>query len=51
MGGGTSEQQWLDILGIIKVQGDSLDKEYLSKWTFKLSLHKLLMKAFEESSN
>jgi len=51
MGGGTSERQWLDILGIIKVQGDTLDKKYLSKWTFKLSLHELLMKAFDESFN
>lgn len=29
MGNEVSERQWLDVLGVIKVQGDSLDKEYL----------------------
>ena len=28
-----SERQWLDILGIIKIQAKSIDKIYLEKWT------------------
>ena len=46
MGGKVSERQWLDILGVIKIQRDSLDKKYLKKWSIKLELIKLLEKAF-----
>ena len=46
MGGKVSERQWLDIIGVIKIQGDSLDKKYLKKWSIKLELIELLEKAF-----
>ena len=29
MGGFVSERQWLDIIGVVKVQADLLDKKYL----------------------
>ncbi len=46
MGDGVSEKQWLDIIGVIKIQGKSLDKKYLEKWAIKLKLIELLKKAF-----
>jgi len=49
MGGEVSDRQWLDVIGVIKVQGDSLDKNYLKDWSQKLQILKLLNKAFNES--
>jgi len=49
IGGGISEKQWGDILGVLKVQGTLLDKEYLFHWAEKLGLSKLLEKAFGEA--
>ena len=49
MGGEISERQWNDILGVIKVQGDLLDKEYLYHWAIELGVAELLKKAFRES--
>ena len=43
------ERQWLDITGVIKVQGDSLDKEYLLKWSEYLNVSRLLKDAFSEA--
>jgi hypothetical protein len=42
-----SERQWLDVIGVIKVQGDSLDKKYLKGWSKKLGLSSLLKEAFD----
>ena len=47
-GGCTSEHQWKDILGVIKVQGDLLDKEYLTNWAEQLEVSDLLKKAMIE---
>lgn len=49
MGNKTSERQWLDVTGVIKIQGDSLDKMYLKKWAIKLELTEMLKKAFIDS--
>ena len=49
MGGEVSDRQWLDVTGVIKVQGDSLDKNYLKEWSQKLKIFELLNKAFNES--
>jgi len=46
MGNKVSERQWLDVIGVIKIQGNSLDKIYLKKWAVKLKLIKLLKEAF-----
>jgi len=50
LGGGISERQWKDILGVIKVQGDLLDEEYLIKWSEELGVTDLLEKAILEGS-
>lgn len=44
-----SERQWLDILGVLKVQANSLDVYYLKKWAEELQIIDLLKKAFFES--
>lgn len=48
IGGFVSERQWLDTIGVIKVQGDLLDKKYLKSWSQKLGLSSLMQKAFDE---
>ena len=47
-GNRVSERQWLDILGVIKVQGKNLDTQYLIVWSKKLGLFSLLQKVFSE---
>jgi len=47
--GRVSERQWLDILGVIKVQGDSLERDYLIHWSSTLGVRDLLQRAFSES--
>lgn len=48
-GGRVSERQWLDITGVIKVQGDLLDKDYLKTWSAALRITGLLEKAFDDA--
>jgi hypothetical protein len=48
-GGRVSEHQWLDVLGVIKVQADSLDKGYLQHWSQDLGIFELLERAFAEA--
>ncbi len=43
-----SERQWNDILGVIKVQDDLLNKKYLFRWAKELDVDDLLEKAFNE---
>lgn len=47
LGGETSERQWTDVLGIVKEQGDRLDREYMSRWAGDLGVSDLLEKALE----
>jgi len=49
MGQRVSERQWLDVVGVIKVQGDLLDKKYLLNWSRRLNLIELVEKAFSEA--
>lgn len=46
--GGTSERQWGDVIGVLGVQGDALDYEYLTAWAKKLGLEELLDRAIAE---
>ena len=44
-GGGVSDRQWHDILGVIKIQADRLDHVYLQKWAEELGVSDLLRDA------
>jgi hypothetical protein len=48
-GGGVSEQQWKDVLGVLKVQGVKLDLEYLRNWASRLNLSDLLNRSFDDA--
>ena len=48
-GGQSSEKQWGDISGVLKVQKGYLDMEYLNHWARELDLLDLLKKAFTEA--
>ena len=48
-GGGVSEQQWKDILGVFKIQKDHLDVKYLQHWFSQLDVRYLLGKAFQDA--
>ncbi len=45
LGGGVSERQWYDVLGVLKVQRDLLDMKYLRFWASELGLVDLLERA------
>ncbi len=49
LGGGVSDRQWLDVLGILKLQTTNLDRDYLEKWSEQLGLNELLHQALEEA--
>jgi len=48
-GGGVSDRQWADVLGVLKVQGTALDRAYLREWAHKLGLTALLRKAEDQA--
>jgi hypothetical protein len=49
MGGGVSERQWGDVLGVLKVQGSRLDLDYLRHWAAEIGVAGLLEQALEEA--
>jgi hypothetical protein len=49
IGGETSDRQWADILGVMRVQAGRLDETYLEHWANELSLNDLLRKAREQA--
>ena len=49
LGGDVSDRQWNDVLGVLKVQKDSLDKKYLQHWASELKVQDLLEKAFQDA--
>lgn len=48
-GGGVSDQQWRDILGVLKVQGERLDLEFLRRMAAQLQVAELLDRALLQS--
>jgi hypothetical protein len=48
-GGETSDRQWRDILGIVRVQGSQLDRDYLAVNAPTLDVADLLKRALEAS--
>lgn len=48
-GGSISERQWNDVLGVLKVQGSSLELHYLHHWAATLGLTELLSRALADA--
>lgn len=48
-GGCVSDQQWRDLLGVIKVQAGALDRDYLVRWAGELGVTELLERALDEA--
>ena len=49
-GGGVSERQWRDVLGVMQVQSARLDHGYLRHWGAELGVTDLLEQALTEAS-
>lgn len=49
LGGEASEQQWRDVVGVLEVQADRLDPQYLDQWAANLGVADLLQRARQES--
>jgi hypothetical protein len=49
LGGGTSERQWLDVLGVLKVQRPSFDRAYAGRWADEIGVGDLLSRAYEDA--
>jgi len=48
-GGGTSDRQWRDLLGILKVQGERLDFDYLRRQAAAVGLDAPFARALREA--
>lgn len=48
-GGGVSDRQWRDVLGVLKVQAERIDLAYLRRWAGGLALSDLLGRALDEA--
>jgi len=48
-GGCVSDRQWRDILGVLKIQGNALDRNYLREWATELGVSDLLDQALTEA--
>jgi hypothetical protein len=44
-----SERQWLDVLGVLKVQDQALDWAYVRRWAEQLGLSDLLERAMQDA--
>jgi len=50
LGGGVSERQWRDAMGVLRIQGAGLDGAYLDAWARRLGLRQLLDRARAEAA-
>lgn len=48
-GEGVSDRQWRDVLGVLKVQGERLDLEYVARWAASLEMSGLWDRARRQS--
>jgi hypothetical protein len=48
--GGTSDRQWGDVVGVLGVQRNTLDRGYLASWAKKLGVEELLDRAIREAA-
>jgi hypothetical protein len=50
LGGGSSERQWNDVLGVLQVQKEKLDYSYLQRGAHKMGVATLLKQAIEDAA-
>jgi hypothetical protein len=50
-GGGASDRQWSDILGVLRARGADLDRAYLREWAAALGVITLLERALAEAAS
>jgi hypothetical protein len=48
LGDEVSQQQWGDVINVLRVQEDSIDRAYVEKWAAELGVADLLGKAWNE---
>jgi len=48
-GGGVSDRQWHDLQGVLRVQGRTLNLDYLRTWASRIGLAELLLRALDEA--
>lgn len=51
LGDEVSERQWRDVIGVMKVGGASLDREYMQRWAGELEIADLLKNAWNEAES
>ena len=49
--GEVSDRQWTDVLGLLKIQSERLERSYLRHWASELHVGDLLLRAESETSN
>jgi hypothetical protein len=49
LGGGVSDRQWRDVLGVVKVQGERIELAYLRRWAGELGLSDLVERALADA--
>jgi hypothetical protein len=49
LGGESSDQQWQDILGVLRAKAGTLDEDYLADWAAKLGVADLLQRVKQET--
>ncbi len=49
-GGCVSGRQWNDVLGVVRIQGERLDRAYLDEWAGRLGVQDLLDRALDEGT-
>lgn len=50
IGDGVSERQWDDVLGVMRLQREALDRAYLERWARELGVEDLLQRAWAEAA-
>lgn len=51
LGDEISERQWLDLLGVLRVQGEAIDIDYLRRWAAELEVSDLLDRALRAAAS
>lgn len=49
-GGEVSDRQWQDVLAVLRMQGERLDRPYMQQWAAELGISDLLAKALAETT-